>query len=117
MTSSVTAALFLWLQARESLWSNWKRTQSSESRFFLCKKYELLLRSLGSNIDDDDNNYNNNNSNNNNNNGILAMMMIFIVVMTMKNKKTSFNYAFSFDNIILIYNLFTCSSSCITLTS
>ena len=39
----------LWLQAREILWSNCKRTQSSESRFFLCKKYELLLRSLPSN--------------------------------------------------------------------
>ena len=36
----------LWLQLREALWSNCKRTQSSESRFFLCKKYELLLRSL-----------------------------------------------------------------------
>ena len=32
-----------------ALWSNCKRTQSSESRFFLCKKYELLLRSLRSN--------------------------------------------------------------------
>ena len=27
----------LWLQAREALWSNCKRTQSSESRFVLCK--------------------------------------------------------------------------------
>ena len=38
-----------WLQAREALWSNCKRTQSSESRYFLCKKYELLLRALRSN--------------------------------------------------------------------
>ena len=29
--------------------SNCKRTKSSESRFSLCKKYELLLRSLLSN--------------------------------------------------------------------
>ena len=27
----------------EALWSNCKWTQSSESKFFLCKKYELLL--------------------------------------------------------------------------
>ena len=31
---------------REALWSDWKRTQSSESRFFLRKRYEQLLRSL-----------------------------------------------------------------------
>ena len=36
----------IWLQAREALWSNCKRTKLSESRFFLCSKYELLLRSL-----------------------------------------------------------------------
>ena len=36
----------LWLQAREAVWSNCKRTQSSVPRFFLCKKYKLLLRSL-----------------------------------------------------------------------
>ena len=35
----------LWLQARETLCSNCKRSQSNESRFVLCKKYELLLRS------------------------------------------------------------------------
>ena len=39
----------LWSQGREVLWSNCKRTQSSTSRFVLCKKYELLLRSLHSN--------------------------------------------------------------------
>ena len=33
----------LWLQVCEALWSNCKWTQSSELRFFLCKKYELLL--------------------------------------------------------------------------
>ena len=38
----------LWLQAREELWSNCMRTRSSKSTFFLCKKYELLLRSLRS---------------------------------------------------------------------
>ena len=31
----------LWLRAREALWSNCKRTQ----RFFLCKKFKLLVRS------------------------------------------------------------------------
>ena len=36
----------LWLQACEALWSNCERTQSKELRFFLCKKYELLLRSV-----------------------------------------------------------------------
>ena len=39
----------LWLQVREALLSNGKRVQSSESVFFLCMKYELLLRSLHSN--------------------------------------------------------------------
>ena len=34
----------IWLQPREELRSNCKRTQSSESRFFLCEEYELLLR-------------------------------------------------------------------------
>ena len=33
----------IWLQAREAVWSNSKRSQSSESRFSLCKKYELPL--------------------------------------------------------------------------
>ena len=33
----------------EALWSNCKRMQSSELRFFLCKKYELMLRLLRSN--------------------------------------------------------------------
>ena len=33
-----------WLQARKELWSNYERTQSSESRMFLCKKDELLLK-------------------------------------------------------------------------
>ena len=50
--SSVTIKA-LWLQAHKALWSNCKQTQSSESRFFRCKKYELLLRwlrSLHSNI-------------------------------------------------------------------
>ena len=28
----------LWLQAREAVWSDWKQTQSSESRFFLRKR-------------------------------------------------------------------------------
>ena len=41
----------LWLRAREALWSNCKRTQSSKSRFFLCKKSEQLLRSLRGNYD------------------------------------------------------------------
>ena len=45
MKTSCHKAL-LWLQARESLWSNLKWTQS---RFFQCKKYELLLRLLRSN--------------------------------------------------------------------
>ena len=31
----------LCLQAREALWSNCRRTQSSESSFFLCEKYEI----------------------------------------------------------------------------
>ena len=36
----------LWLKGREALWSNGNRTQSSESSFFLRKKYQPLLRSL-----------------------------------------------------------------------
>ena len=40
----------LWSQAREALWSNCKRTQSSESNVFPgCNKYELVLRSLRNN--------------------------------------------------------------------
>ena len=39
----------LWSQVRKALWSNCKRAQSGESRFFLCKKSELLHRSLCSN--------------------------------------------------------------------
>ena len=39
----------LWLQVHKALWSNCKWTQSNESRFFLCKKYEMLLHSLHSN--------------------------------------------------------------------
>ena len=37
------------LQVWKTLWFNCKQTQSSQSRFFLCKKYELLLRLLHSN--------------------------------------------------------------------
>ena len=37
------------LQVREALWCNCKRTQSSKSRFFLCERHKLLLRSLRSN--------------------------------------------------------------------
>ena len=36
----------LWLQVHEALWFNCKCQQSSESRCFLCTKYEPLLRSL-----------------------------------------------------------------------
>ena len=39
----------LWLQRREALRPNCKRMQSSESGFFLYKKYGLLLRSLHGN--------------------------------------------------------------------
>ena len=39
MKSSVCR--IFWLQTCEAVWSNWKWMQSSESRFYLCKKYEL----------------------------------------------------------------------------